>query len=174
MGAITSDRDAITHVFDRTWSPSTSHDLIAIKCWSRQALLLSNCSSTSDPQIQQQWCQSMKHQLVAWQWRCDTPVLSTTHHKLRNLSSDPHEPATVNALLSSWSSRTSKLQYTPSLSSTDFKISRNWNGETWVLFIPFGGIRNIQVIRGNLDPNRAEQQGGWPIPHFYREAARPG
>jgi len=29
---------AITHVCDRTQSPSTSRDLIAIKCWSRQAL----------------------------------------------------------------------------------------------------------------------------------------
>jgi len=34
MGAVI----VITHVFDRTWSPSTSRDLIAIKCWSRQAL----------------------------------------------------------------------------------------------------------------------------------------
>ena len=34
MGAVI----AITHIFDCTWSSSTSRDLIAIKCWSRQAL----------------------------------------------------------------------------------------------------------------------------------------
>jgi len=48
MGAVI----AITHVFDRTWSPSTSRDLIAIKCWSRQALPWSN---TTIKDLAQQW-----------------------------------------------------------------------------------------------------------------------